>query len=164
MIQESLAMISGTSSDDFTLDGTMAAFAITAVAAQEIRSHLASSSCERPTASLIDSSQTFTTPSEMVDAISKQANDSEMLELAIKEYRKRQQTLEFRLTVVVYEAAKCRPQDLLMLEGIQFAMPKEMLEHLRDYVLDYEDGRFLLKSGSRVVARLMDLERGSSAV
>jgi hypothetical protein len=142
----------------------MARFAITGAAAQEIRSRLESSSCERPTASLLDSSQTFTTPSEMVDAISRQASDSEMLELVMKEYRKRQQTLEFCLTVGVYEAAKCRPQDLVMLEGIQFAMPKEMLEYLRDYVLDYADGRFLLRSGSRVVARLMDLEGGSSAV
>jgi len=100
----------------------------------------------------------------MVDAISKDASDPEMLELAMKEYRKRQPTLEFRLTVGVYEAAKCRPQDLVLLDGIQFAVPKEMLDYLREYVLDYEDERFLLKSGSRVVTKLMDLESDGSAV
>ena len=142
----------------------MAGFAITGAAAQEIQSRLESSSCKRPTAALLDSSQTFTTPSEMVDAISKDASDPEMLELAMKEYRKRQPTLEFRLTVGVYEAAKCRPQDLVLLDGIQFAVPKEMLDYLREYVLDYEDERFLLKSGSRVVTKLMDLESDGSAV
>jgi hypothetical protein len=141
----------------------MAAFAITEAAQREIRSRLESSACERPTASLIDSSQTFTTPSDLVDAISNKATYSEMFEIAMKDYREREGTLDFRLEVGVYEADKCRPQDLVLLDGIQFAIPKEMREYFTDYVLDYASGYFLLKNGDLVFLRLMDLGKGEGS-
>jgi hypothetical protein len=141
----------------------MAAFAITEAASIEIRSRLESSECDRPIASLMDSSQSFSASSEIVDAISRKAGDSDMLAIAMKEYRERETTLDFRLGVGIYEADDCRPEDLVKIEGLQFALPKEMREYLTDHVLDYVDSAFLMRNGHRVYLRLMDVGKGEAS-
>jgi hypothetical protein len=141
----------------------MAAFAITEAASTEIRSRLESSECDGPTAALLDSSQSFSASSEILDAISREAGDSEMLGIAMKEYRERETTLDFRLSVGVYEANKCRPEDLVTIDGLRFAMPKELREYFTDYILDYVDGDFLLRNGHHIDLRLMDLGKGKAS-
>lgn len=146
-----------------TLDGTMAALVITQAATDEIRRRFASSRCNRPTASLMDSSQTFPAPSDLVDAISRKEDASELLKSAMKEYGERKSILDFRLEVGVYEADDCRPEDLVLLNGLQFAMRTELRDYFTDYALDYADSRFFLTNGRKVFVRLMDLEDGNDS-
>jgi hypothetical protein len=135
--------------------------ALTEPAAEEIRRRFASSTCQRPTASLMDASQTFPAPRDMVDAIDRKASELEMHELVMKELAARESAFDFRLHVGVYEADDCRPEDLVVLHGIQFAMPDQMRTYFRGYVLDYVDGQFILRNEHRVFVRLMDLDDGN---
>jgi hypothetical protein len=91
------------------------------------------------------------------------ASAEEQLAFAMKQYNDRKTTLEFRLNVGIYEAAKCRPQDVALIDGLHFAMPQEMREYFADYVLDYVNGRFLLKNGDRSFVRLMDVGRNDDS-
>jgi hypothetical protein len=140
------------------------AFSITPAAVHEIRSRAESSGCKQPTASMMDSSASFQPSAEMLDAISRNAGEAEMLALAKKEHRELEATLEYHLSIGMYEAADCRPQDLILIDDVQFALPIEMREYLSQHVLDREKGRFLLRKGHRVYLRLMDLgkEEGSA--
>ena len=78
----------------------------------------------------------------------------------MKEYGERKSTLDFRLEVGVYEADDCRPEDLVLLNGLQFAMRTELRDYFTDYVLDYAESGFFLRNGRKVFVRLMDLEDG----
>jgi hypothetical protein len=140
----------------------MAAFAITSAAKSEIRARLESSACEAPTVALIDSSQSFEMDAATGEALAK-ANSEEQLAFAMKQYTDRKASLDFRLEVGIYEAARCRAQDLVLLEGVPFAMPQEMREDFTDYILDYVNGRFALKHGDRVFIRLMDVRRNDES-
>jgi hypothetical protein len=139
------------------------AFVITEAAAREIRSRLDSSGCAQPVASLLDSSGSLPVPPEILDAISRNADESEMRSIAMDEYRELEGKLDFHLDVDVYEAGDCPPEVLVEIAGLQFAMPSEMREYFTNYVLDYAENVFLLKHGRGIFRRLMDLGKGEDS-
>jgi len=107
----------------------------------------------------MDTSDTFRPSPEMLEAISRNASEAEMLALATKEHRELEASLEYHLSVGIYEASDCRPQDLVEIGGVHFAMPVEIREYLAEHLLDHSEGRFLLRKGDRIYCKLMDLAR-----
>jgi len=112
----------------------------------------------------MDTSDTFRPSPEMLEAISRNASEAELLALATKEHREVEASLEYHLSVGIYEASDCRPQDLVEVGGVHFAMPVEIRKYLAEHLLDHSEGRFLLKKGDRIYRKLMDLgkEQGSA--
>ena len=138
----------------------MAAVTISDAAKTEIAERLRTSRCQRPVASLLDGSQAWVMANETAEGLAK-ANAEEQLAYAMNVYREREASLAFRLEVGVCEAQDCRPEDLVEIDGVAFAMPKEMRDYFDGYGLDYVDERFILKDGHRVFVRLMDLGKES---
>lgn len=141
----------------------MAAFSITEAAKSAIHAELESSTLPRPAVSLLDSSQGFLLSPEMEKAITDEMSESEVLAMAKKEYNDIASKIDFRLDVGIYPAHECRPQDLVIIDGFQFAMPKELREFFGGYVLDHEEGFFVLKNGRRTFYRLSDLNSVESS-
>jgi hypothetical protein len=140
----------------------MPSFSLSTSAAAEVRGRLENSGLLGAVASLIDY-QSFAVSSDMVRAIETNANDSEKSEIARRDFNRVASTLDLRLTIGVYAADKCSPEDLLLVDGIRFAMPHEMRERLTNHVLDYEGGQFLLKYADRTFLRLRDLDKGNES-
>ena len=138
----------------------MSQLAITESAATTILARFRSSEIANATASLLDRTAALPVSQAIGDALSRSASDSEMRDLAVEEYGEVLDTLEFRLDIGVYASSECRPQDLVDIGGISFALPMQMRECLAGYILDYVDGRFMLKKGERVFLRLRDLDGG----
>ena len=139
------------------------AFSISDAAGREVRYRLESSDLANPVASLYDGCGAFPASSEIVEAISRKASDAEMLEIAKREHTLRVDKLDFRLDVGVYLESQCRPEDLVLIGGLQFAMPKEMLGYFDGYILDFANGAFVLRNGERIYVRLADLGKSESA-
>lgn len=134
----------------------MVAFSISDAAADEIRRRFRQSELENPTASLIDSSPATRASPQMIDALSRKASDSQLLDIVAKEHLVPDR-LAFRLDVGIYPSEKCRPSDLLLVDAVQFVMSKTMHEFLADHLLDFAAGHFVLRNGSRVVPRMADV-------
>ena len=130
------------------------AFAITDAASREIRCRLESSELEQPIASLLDTSQSFSASEEIVDAISRNASNEEMLAIALKEHREREPILKMRLDVGIYDLAVCPPEYRVEIAGVPFAQPPLPFENC---VLDYVEGEFMLRRGEKTYARMVDL-------
>jgi hypothetical protein len=66
------------------------------------------------------------------------------------------QDFALHLDVGLYDEADCPRDDLVTIDGVQFVLPKPMLELLNDSHLDYADRRFVLVKGDRTYRRLLD--------
>ena len=110
------------------------AFTLTTTAANEVLRRANASGYSQPAASLFDGTQFFSASDQLTE-----------------------EELEYRLDVGIYDSRDCLPEDLFIIGGVQFAIPKLMLEYFNDYVLDFVDGHFVLRSGQRTFLRIMDL-------
>jgi hypothetical protein len=112
------------------------AFALTTAAVNEVRRRANASRYTQPAASLFDGTQFFRASDKLTD-----------------------EELDYRLDVGIYDAQDCLPEDLVIIGGVRFAIPKLMLEYFDDYVLDFVDDHFVLRNGQRTLLRLMDLAK-----
>jgi len=134
------------------------AFAITPAAAEEIQARVNFLGVMDAVVTLNDSAPA---PAALMDAISAAADNEERLAIGQKEYARLEEQLDFRIGVGIYSRDDCRPEDLVMLAGIRFALPREMLEFLSPCILDHENGNFLLLAGERSFASLREFERSN---
>jgi hypothetical protein len=138
----------------------MAAFSISEAAAREIRRKIEFSEIEEPIASLLDSSQSFSPSAEMLDAITRNASDEEMRELAMKEQLDRAPFLKMHLEVGIYDLEEVPPEYRVEIDGFRFSMAQAMVDHLMDHVLDHDNGAFVLRHGQRVYPSLVEWAKG----
>ena len=123
----------------------------------EIQSRLRTSELGSSVAALIDYAAQSTSQ-EMVNALTRNASQSEISAIVKKECAHIADSLDFRLNVGIYPLEKCPSQDVVHIDGVPFALPFEMRELLANYILDYAEGRFLLKNGDRVFLRFRDVQ------
>ena len=128
-------------------------FAISKAAAIEIMSLLKSSDLEAPVASLSDVAP-VPSSSQILGALARNASESEMLAIAQGEFERQKDELRFRVSVGVYSAGECRPQDLAQIDGVDFVMPQKMLAFFSECTLEYENDQFTLSEGGRVFTSL----------
>jgi hypothetical protein len=138
----------------------MVAFTISEAAGREIRRQIQFSALERPIASLLDSSQPFLPSTEMLDAISRNAGDEEMLALGMKEHRDRESTLEMHLSVGIYKLDEVPIEYRVEIAGLPFSMARVLFERLGDHVLDHDGQAFVLRCGERVFLSLREWAKG----
>ena len=138
----------------------MAAFTVSETAARGLQRKIGFSEIELPIASLLDSSQSFSPSTEMLDAMTRKASDEEMLALAMKEHRDREPTLKMHVEVGIYDLEEVPSEYRVENAGFRFSMAQAMLERLSDHVLDYDSGAFVLRHGERVFPSLIDWAKG----
>ncbi len=136
----------------------MTAFSVSEAAQREIRAQLNSSRHANPAASLLDSGPAKLCSPDLEAAILGDASEAELFAIGKNEFAAMNGD-EFHLAVGIYSAHDCRPQDLAIIDGLQFAMPKELRDYFADYVLDVEQDNFVLRNGNRTIRRMRDLEK-----
>jgi hypothetical protein len=112
------------------------AFAITSAAAHEIVARVNFLGESDAAVTLNDSAAAPAALVDALDAVSAAAEEAERAAIGEGELARFQRQLEFRIGVGIYGRNECRPQDLVVLSGVQFALPWEMLEFLSPVVLD----------------------------
>ena len=132
-------------------------FSISQIAKARICSLLRDSDETHPVASLDDSTGDLRPSSEMLQGLSSDVAEAELRSIAKREYSQVASVLDYRLNIGVYASVDCRADDLVQVNEIPFVMPKEMLNYLRGFTLDYEDGQFFLTNDQRTFVRLGDL-------
>ena len=137
------------------------AFMITEAASIEIRSRLQSSGLDEAIASMLDTSQSFSPSADLLKAISQNLDNSEMLSIAMKEFRDREPTLKMRLDVGIYDVDKCPPEHRAEIGGIPFVVPPAPLA---DFALDYVEGQFVLRRGDQTYRRLTEALGAQGAI
>lgn len=93
------------------------------------------------------------------DAILAGASDEDLLEMGKKEISQIADTLTYYLMVSVYEREDCQPEDIVQIDGIEFAMPENIRDILKGYCLDYGSKRFILRSSEGIVRNLRSIKR-----
>lgn len=136
----------------------MTTFSINDKALEEIRQIIGESGCIDPVVTLSE-----TAPVNVHDgtkaAFRAGMNEKELQTMAAridKEFP--EETLVYSLAVGTFERKECRPEDLMEICGVAFAMPIYLRDALREYCLIFEAGQFLLQSADETASNLRSIK------
>jgi hypothetical protein len=137
------------------------AFSMSPAAADAVRHRIETSSIERPVAGMVDGSDSLPVSRELSDALRRKASKAELKAIAKREFST--DGLTFRLVVGVYSESQFPSWKIATINGVKFVLPFWARLALRNWMLDFADGRFMLRNGDRVRYTLTNANRGKDA-
>src|SRR5690242_12146433 len=99
------------------------AFAITSAAADEIIARVKFLGESDAAVTLNDSAAAPTALMDALDALSAAADEAERVAIGQRALARFEHQLDFRISVGIFGRNECRRHDLVVLSGIQFALP-----------------------------------------
>ena len=143
----------------------VAAFSISRKAIWEIKRRLNGSGIDNPYVRLGESTddRTLSLSDGFLEAVTSGTDQKEMTALARAEHERMRPTVNFCLALLIYDFYEKRPDDLIDIAGIRFAMPPSTRGFLSGYQLDYSARRFVLRKDDQIFQDLRSIPHDDAA-
>lgn len=131
----------------------MSPFGISAAAIAEIWKRFQESGYAHPVGSIGQASPPSPVSKKLQEALQAGVGDEELLGIGQQEFEGLASGLQFQLTVFVYDASDCRPEEVVDVSGVRLVMSSATQHALRGLTLDFgSDGFSLLGSDGKPIS------------